>query len=187
MSHSSTSFHCFFGLPLVVPSASKRSAITGLFRNLFSPPCLSCRNDCSLRNSSISPHQSSHESCHYLFCPSKFFHILYHSPHAHFYSLQLPFIFYVLNPQPAEHRAGDRNARFPGSLLELALRRHVLGNTFYAYFPLGPSSLLVEWPILTKDLQAKPKEGALQWYGKTAAENLIHTNEQNEYPQHSVP
>ena len=74
MSHSSTSFHLFFGLPLFVPSASNCSAFTG---PLSSSILSTCPNLCSLRNSSnlYGLHLSFHKSSHCLFYLSRFFHI----------------------------------------------------------------------------------------------------------------
>ena len=50
MSHSSTSFHLFFGHPFFVPLTSECSAFTGLFSSSILFPCPNHRNLRSLRN-----------------------------------------------------------------------------------------------------------------------------------------
>ena len=52
MSHSSTSFHLFFGLPFFVPSTSKSSAFTGLLSSSILSTCPYHRNLFCLGNSS---------------------------------------------------------------------------------------------------------------------------------------
>ena len=52
MSHSSTSFHLFFGLPFFVPSTSKSSAFTGPLSSSILSACPNHHNLFSLRNSS---------------------------------------------------------------------------------------------------------------------------------------
>ena len=52
MSHSSTSFHLFFGLPFFVPSTSKSSAFTGPLSSSILSTCPNHRNLFSHRNSS---------------------------------------------------------------------------------------------------------------------------------------
>ena len=76
MSHSSTSFHLFFGLSFFVPSASKCSAFTGPLFSSIRSTCPNHRNLCFLRKS-IFLHPSFHESSHCFILSFKVFpHII---------------------------------------------------------------------------------------------------------------
>ena len=69
----------------------------------------------------------------------------------------------------------------PTAILELAMRRSVLGKNTLRLFPLRPSSLPVMVPSLTKDCKKKTKKSTLRWCGKTDAECLVHMNERSTY------
>ena len=53
-----------------------------------------------------------------------------------------------------------------------------LGETLYAYFPMGPNSLPVVVAQPDERLAKKPKKSALRWCGWTDAACLVHTNKQ---------
>ena len=72
----------------------------------------------------------------------------------------------------------------PGSILELAMRRCVLGkDTFYTYFPLRPSSLPVAAAQHDAKLANRTPKSALRWCGY--AECLVHTDERTQRSIHN--
>ena len=75
MSHSSTSFHLFFGLRIFVPSTSKSSAFTGPLFHPFSPHVPTIATFSLSETLPISLHPSFPKSSHCSFYLSRFSHI----------------------------------------------------------------------------------------------------------------
>ena len=87
MSHSSTSFHLFFGLPFFVLSTSKCSAFSGSLSSSLLSTCLNNRNFALSALFPISLHPSSNASLYCLFYTSWF--STYHLQHSHLSSFIL--------------------------------------------------------------------------------------------------
>ena len=83
MSHSSTSFHLFFGLPFFVPTTSKCSSFTGLLSSFILSTCPNHRNLCSFRNSSQSLYTRHFTNLLIVYFIFQGFPT-YHSQHLHF-------------------------------------------------------------------------------------------------------
>ena len=93
MSHSSTSFHFLFSFPFFDPSASKYSALLGLFLYPFSIYAVAIANFVLSETLPIFPHPPSHEF-HCVFYPSRSFHI---SPAAFSFLWSLTFFHLLLS------------------------------------------------------------------------------------------
>ena len=97
MSHSSTSFQLFFGLPFFVPSLSQSSDCIGPLSSSILSTCPNHRNLFSLRNfSNLTTPVISQISL--LFILSFKVFSTYYSQHSHFCGLQPPFIFHFQCP-----------------------------------------------------------------------------------------